>query len=272
MANKQSVYPSRIPIATHRRSNPPPTTQIPTPPTTPAPTPTRSQEREQDEHHQRQKSTSRHSSRLADTSAWVEEQAYQQKEHRRSRVDSWVLDQQRLHRDHDLARYRCGWEDVAYIYSIGEDVRWIGGRERDPGLEEIRQRVDARIRTRLESEVMNGRQAKAMRKSWERYEEGWIRVEKAEAGTMSFAEVPWPSVSIPRTVQELTTREVENFILSALHSTSKNANQRVREALLRFHPDRIARLLIKVRERDRGQVEVGAGLVARGLNEIKSRL
>ncbi|KAJ7072258.1 hypothetical protein C8F01DRAFT_236593 [Mycena amicta] len=216
----------------------------------------------------RTKSTSRNS-RLADTCAWVEKQISSTPD---DRVNTWVFDQQRLYLDKDLPRYRRAWDDVASIYSIGEDVRWIRNETSTlAASDEIRRRVQGRIRYRLESESVGSKRERAIREGWKRYENGWRKVDEAAMSSLSFSDVPWPLTWTPKTVEEMTAKEVEAFLFSPLHSVGQSTKERVRKALLRWHPDRSRGLLAKIKERDRELVEGGAGLIARQMNEIKSR-
>jgi hypothetical protein len=58
-------------------------------------------------------------------------------------------------------------------------------------------------------------------------------------------------------------------VLSPLHSHGKNRKQRIREALLVFHPDRFDKWIRLVRnERDRQLVHEAAGSVVRILNAL----
>ncbi|KAF7315610.1 hypothetical protein MIND_00076400 [Mycena indigotica] len=215
---------------------------------------------------ERHRSVNRHT-RLADTGAWVDRQIATSSA---SRINTWVCDQQRLCSDREMPKYRRPWEDVVSLYSIGENVRWI----KTERIDDVRRRVDSRIRQRLDSENIGIQRDRAVREGWKRYESGWENVDKAEAGKLAFAEIPWP---LPlghtlKTTDDIIGKDVEAFLLSPLHSVGQSRKERVRQALLRWHPDRCRGWLAKVKERDRAKVETAAGVVARQVNEIKSRL
>ncbi|KAF8305529.1 hypothetical protein DL93DRAFT_2036514, partial [Clavulina sp. PMI_390] len=88
---------------------------------------------------------------------------------------------------------------------------------------------------------------------------------------LSFASIPWPTEWQPRSSDDITNEAIKSFILSPLHSSSKQPRQRLREQLLRFHPDRFeGRWLHRVRESDREQVRSAMNSVVRCLNEALS--
>ncbi|KIP08467.1 hypothetical protein PHLGIDRAFT_18913 [Phlebiopsis gigantea 11061_1 CR5-6] len=83
--------------------------------------------------------------------------------------------------------------------------------------------------------------------------------------------VPWPLLSEPRSVEEIRSARVTMFVLSPHHSQGQTTKDRVRSALRRWHPDRFGRILARVKEEDRPQVEVGVGIVVRCLNDLLER-
>ena len=61
-------------------------------------------------------------------------------------------------------------------------------------------------------------------------------------------------------------------MLSPHHSPEKKARDRLKEQLLRWHPDRFeGKWLTRVAEEDREEVKKGVGQVARALNELMNR-
>nr|GAT56288.1 predicted protein [Mycena chlorophos] len=206
-------------------------------------------------------------SRLVDTCKWVETQLAATPD---SRVNTWVFDQQRLFLDKERPRFRRTWDDVGSVYSIGDDVRWI----KTEGFEEVRRRVDSRIRQRIESESVAARKEKAMKQRWIQYDLGCKRADEAEPGSLSFNEVPWPVLRPPTLKKtDILEGDVEAFLLSPLHSVGLGSKERLKAALLRWHPDRCrVGLLTKVKESERAQVEAVAQMVARELTSIRGKL
>ncbi|KAG8797406.1 hypothetical protein FS842_008524 [Serendipita sp. 407] len=136
------------------------------------------------------------------------------------------------------------------------------------------------------------------REAWESYESRWSQLSAAQhAGgnltsssppRLGFTDIPWPILHQPTRASDLgsqlTEANVSSFILSPFHSTSttpasstspnnesRSRKLKIREALLRWHPDKVARILNMVCEDDRAAVKEGAEAVARHLNALLSR-
>lgn len=152
---------------------------------------------------------------------------------------------------------------VAAEQAAAEHRRALAEIERQKG-EERRQREADRLR-REQS------QRKRTWDAWERYDERWASL--GEKGTdLTFADIPWPTSIQPRSPSDISSFAIKNFVLSPLHSTDKSTRQRLREQLLRYHPDRFeGRWLTRVRESDRDAVKLATNNVARYLNEALSQ-
>ena len=128
-------------------------------------------------------------------------------------------------------------------------------------------------RARREAERLRREEAQRQktRDAWENYERRWRNVNTQEVD-LSFASIPWPMESQPHSQFDITSYAIKDFILSPLHSMNKSHKQRLREQLLRFHPDRFeGRWLSRVRESDRAEVKDAINSVARYLNEALSQ-
>jgi hypothetical protein len=55
---------------------------------------------------------------------------------------------------------------------------------------------------------------------------------------LTFVELPWPTYPPPTRPDALTKEAVSSFLLSPNHSPEKSRKQRIRDALLAYHPDR----------------------------------
>ncbi|KDQ11995.1 hypothetical protein BOTBODRAFT_113507 [Botryobasidium botryosum FD-172 SS1] len=87
--------------------------------------------------------------------------------------------------------------------------------------------------------------------------------------TLTFDTIAWPVVSPPRSPESLTTRRIEAFLLSALHSGEATRAQRLRNAMRIWHPDKWEGSWIwLVEERDKARVMEGVAKVARALSEL----
>ncbi|KAI0633819.1 hypothetical protein C8Q77DRAFT_1025437, partial [Trametes polyzona] len=87
---------------------------------------------------------------------------------------------------------------------------------------------------------------------------------------LGFRDIPWPTFSQPRSLDDLTAARVTRFVLSPLHP-GETRRDKVRNALRRWHPDRFGRVLARVDDGDREMVEEGVGVVVRCLNSLLER-
>ncbi|EJD43242.1 hypothetical protein AURDEDRAFT_48038, partial [Auricularia subglabra TFB-10046 SS5] len=84
-------------------------------------------------------------------------------------------------------------------------------------------------------------------------------------------DIPWPMILPPRRAEGLVNGSIANFILSPTHSQGKSPKERLRDALLRWHPDRFeSRWLPKCADSEREEIKNGVGFVVRCLNELMS--
>ena len=131
----------------------------------------------------------------------------------------------------------------------------------------------ANLREALEKEKQ-ARAAQAVTKeqvvrAWNSYEHAWASLK--ERPVLYFRTFPWPLLNAPKTVEDLTTSAIGAFVLSP-HTLEKTPRDRLKEQLLRWHPDRFeTKVLPKVFLTDREKVKSGAGAVVRGLNELLNR-
>jgi len=102
---------------------------------------------------------------------------------------------------------------------------------------------------------------------WTAYENQWAAM--ANATQLRFRSIPWPVHAPITTPDQLIPVKIAGFILSNQHSQGKPRKDRLKEALLRWHPDRFeSKWLKKVVEEDRELVKEGVGNVVRVLNEL----
>jgi hypothetical protein len=90
--------------------------------------------------------------------------------------------------------------------------------------------------------------------------------------SLSFTDIPWPLLHPPRTCDDITTIAIRKFLASDYHGIDKSHRERIKEALLRWHPDRFgSRILDYVRPEERDKVNQGVDIVVRCLNELLSK-
>lgn len=135
---------------------------------------------------------------------------------------------------------------------------------------------------RLEAEAIEKRRRKReekdkrkLRDTWMAYESRWLTLQNAAASStivpdsLDFGFFPWPTHPPPHTIDALTKDSISAFVLSDLHSGDKTNKQRLRDALLLYHPDRFeSKYMAFVREQDRAMVKEGVGRVIRALNAL----
>jgi hypothetical protein len=195
---------------------------------------------------------------------------------------------------------RRTWEEVVYRYEIDAE-RWMRHEAEVRRLAEERQRAQARIQEeirRIDERIQQRRAAekrlieeyrmqgwatmrererrerrrmeKVVLESWEKYEARWAEL-GASTELLSFRNIPWPLISPPKSIEDITPAAIQTFLLSPAHSQTTSSKDRLRSAQLRWHPDRFRRLHNRIEESEKAMIEEGAGVVARCLNELMER-
>ncbi|EMD37744.1 hypothetical protein CERSUDRAFT_83482 [Gelatoporia subvermispora B] len=134
---------------------------------------------------------------------------------------------------------------------------------------------DSRERRHREKEQAKAkaRCEEADRQAWQSYQDRWEAITSArqEPAELTFRTIPWPTFSPPRDAEDITPARIALFILSPTHSEGQTRKERIKNALRRWHPDRFGRLLARVKESDKEEVEKAVGCVARCLNSLLAR-
>ena len=144
--------------------------------------------------------------------------------------------------------------------------------------ERERERAMAKLKETRELE------RKAFVDAWAVYESRWMLLTyatrsvtangqgSAKALALSFFDIPWPLLHPPRGCDDITTAAIRRFIASEhQQEKDKTYRERIKEALLRWHPDRWSRILDHVRADHREEVRKGVDIVVRCLNELLHR-
>ena len=244
---------------------------------------------------------------MAHTYECVVEQEYMTLDRRGRTTEQWILAQQIFLTGSDERRtqrpavQRKIWEEVAYVYEI-EAERWMrheeearrraAERERENRRlvqEEVR-KIEARIRYRREVERQKaaeerakvyselrerekrhrGRLDKAIVDAWTDYETRWS-ILATSSESLTFTLIPWPIVTPPAKAEDITPASISQFLFSSTHSQGQTRKERIRSAQLRWHPDRFRRLMGRVIEKDKNEVEEAVGIVARCLNDLMAQ-
>ena len=116
------------------------------------------------------------------------------------------------------------------------------------------------------------RKVKAVVKAWKGYEERWAGISGNLEERLSFAIIPWPTLTRPTDTTGITKDNIRGFLLSQHHSKDVSNKDRIRAALKLWHPDKFKRTLDRVEDKDRALVEEAAGIVVRCLNGLMEEI
>ncbi|EPQ57566.1 hypothetical protein GLOTRDRAFT_74465 [Gloeophyllum trabeum ATCC 11539] len=186
-----------------------------------------------------------------------------------SRVDATIA----MSRQQEAEARRRDGERVKVVAEemrrIDERIRIKREMERQKLMEERRAQEEyRRERRRTEQATLN----QAITDAWERYETRWDKLKMPDFDeALTFRTIPWPLTYIPKTIEDIHPHAITFFLLSPLHSEEQPRKERIRSALLRWHPDRFRRLLDRVEETDRKAVEEGVGVITRCINDLLMR-
>lgn len=167
-------------------------------------------------------------------------------------------------REREEARRRIVQEDVTRIQAR---VRERRDSERQAIAEERRRSVEsAKEKARRD----RARAERAMLEAWNAYESRWSAI-SASSEPLGFRDIPWPLLVAPTRVLDLTPENISGFLLHPAHSSNSSRRERIRTALLRWHPDRFCRILNRVIDSEKSVIEEGVGIIARCLNELLAK-
>jgi hypothetical protein len=108
---------------------------------------------------------------------------------------------------------------------------------------------------------------KELQQVFEYHETLWSRLKTSNE--LSWDDLPWPMAKQPSNPDDITLLLIEAYIHSPLHpDKSRTPKDRIKDYIKRWHPDNFEAKLRKVVENDRGKVKLGAGNVARCLNDL----
>ncbi|KII92106.1 hypothetical protein PLICRDRAFT_76930, partial [Plicaturopsis crispa FD-325 SS-3] len=240
---------------------------------------------------------------MAQTYTWVLEKETEKRGPRSGKTEEWVLREQ-IFIDEEKRREERGlgkdelrqrmWEELMYGYEV-EAERYMREQERARRAAAERERArtramqdeyrqyeaharqrqrEARAQEQARAQEHERREQersdKVMSHAWKEHERRWAAI-AASRDALTFATIPWPTASRPSGPNAITPAAIVMFLFSTAHSEGQSRKDRIRSALLRWHPDRFRRLLGRVAEHDKAAVEEGVGIVARCLNDLMAR-
>lgn len=122
----------------------------------------------------------------------------------------------------------------------------------------------------LDEEKRRWTARKAVKQARVTYERNWEVIAKSSC-PLSFSRIPWPVLTRPVGPSSMNKEDIAEFVLGSLTRLPEDAlkrKERVKAALMRWHPDKFARIAARVEEREKELVLEASGNVARCLNEL----
>ncbi|KAK0473755.1 hypothetical protein IW261DRAFT_1503274 [Armillaria novae-zelandiae] len=119
---------------------------------------------------------------------------------------------------------------------------------------------------------------------WNAYETAW-QVLVSSGSPLRFSDIPWPVTAVsssplakdssptPLRLDDITMSKIEDLFLGDLRvrGCTVTRKERIRNSLLRWHPDKMTAILSRVVQEDISDVENGVGIVVRCLHHLNSK-
>ena len=108
---------------------------------------------------------------------------------------------------------------------------------------------------------------------YENHENKWRQLRDSDTSDLGWNSFAWPVFKRPSEPEDMTTSAISAYVFSkyAPDINGKSHKDRIKDHLKRWHPDKFeTRILPRVVEEEREKVKAGAGIVVRGLNEMKN--
>ncbi|KZO96116.1 hypothetical protein CALVIDRAFT_481585, partial [Calocera viscosa TUFC12733] len=114
--------------------------------------------------------------------------------------------------------------------------------------------------------------AQSMTALWESYEKRWQELAKSPPASLTLYSIPFPVAQARPTAAQINPQTVAQFILSTQHSPHKSRKARLKDAMLRWHPDKFEqKWLNKVPEPQRAMAKECASAVAKSVTALMER-
>ncbi|KAI8986768.1 hypothetical protein BD414DRAFT_486983 [Trametes punicea] len=136
-------------------------------------------------------------------------------------------------------------------------------------------RIDKARTDYLRGEVRRRDALSKLIDQWNTYEARW-RTLLATNGPVTFADIPWPTGITPSSVDELSPESIIQFFADSLSlpelENALSEQDRLRAALLRWHPDKLSGILSRTVDSDLDSVREGVNVVFRTLHARMNHL
>lgn len=101
------------------------------------------------------------------------------------------------------------------------------------------------------------------------HDKQWTRLKGPDVKSLKWEDFPWPVLPWPNSSDDISNASVAAYVLAPHFPQDKSSKARIKEYLLRWHPDRVAAdILGKVETADSDRVKAGVNAVAGALNEL----
>lgn len=182
------------------------------------------------------------------------------------------------------------WQDLEGLHR--EHQRKIQDEELKAELEYVR--LGGRLVAKPDLTYTNSKSRRTnevwiLSEAWKEYDKAWDRLFLSVKPMkkfmfrkihFTFDDIPWPilkqyeyispsgSNESRISVNDLTANAITQFLLHPLRDPSKSRKEKLREAILHYHPDKFQRFLHRITDSDRARVLHGIDAVIRALNEL----
>ncbi|CAL1709104.1 unnamed protein product [Somion occarium] len=105
---------------------------------------------------------------------------------------------------------------------------------------------------------------------WNVYEDRCRKLSTSD-DYVTWSDIPWPVQQPPMNIEDFTSTAIADFLFAPLRvrGASGTRKDKLRQALLRWHPDKLSAVLSKVDDADQGRVLEGIHAVFRCLRELQ---
>jgi len=147
-------------------------------------------------------------------------------------------------------------------------------REREREERKAQEKRQRRNQARLEEENRRATRERETRKASETFEQylsSWAALTSNPSSqrVITFKDIPWPMNPPPRSASDVTGDTISSFLPSESHSVNRPRKQRIRDALLIYHPDRFDKWVSMIADdAEKAKAREVAGEIVRILNSL----
>ena len=147
------------------------------------------------------------------------------------------------------------------------ELAWVrsGGILRDAQGRRDKVRTEA-----MQKEIRLQNEEKIIMDRWETYEARW-RTIYTSSGSVSWGDIPWPSIVSPESDTDITPSAVHEFIFATFTVRGMDGprKSRIRTSLLRWHPDKLSAVVARVPDEEQDMVRNGVNAVFMCLKQLQ---